>query len=118
MKPVKPVKGIRDWANTALYKFIAEEHFRDLLKRNILKLNEGEKRPSTPENLKKIKPEHRYAYTLNPKNESILRHEECQYLFDLYSGQEMDEDPAKHQQAVTTVQLLEANLLIPKGDPA
>jgi hypothetical protein len=49
VKPVKPVKRVRDWANTALYKFIAEEHYRDLLKRNIVKLNEGEKRPLTPE---------------------------------------------------------------------
>jgi hypothetical protein len=56
VKPVKPVKRVRDWANTALYKFIAEEHYRDLLKRNIVKLNEGEKRPLTPEQLKKIKP--------------------------------------------------------------
>ena len=58
LKPIK-VKVMWDWANTQLYKFLADEHFRDLLRRNIVKLNEGEKRPATTEYLKKIKPEER-----------------------------------------------------------
>ena len=92
-----------DWAQSQLFKFICEEHFRDLLRRNVIKLNEGEKRPPTPEYLKKVKPEHRARINLNPANEPILTLVECQYLQELFTSTQMKPDELKQSQARKTI---------------
>jgi len=91
----------RDWANSPLWQFIANDHVKFLVKRGKIKLSESEKEAVTQDE-EELKPFERLQRNLNPEKADILFKDECDYVVELLRKQMDDSDRLHNSDAGMT----------------
>lgn len=121
-KTPAPPEDPRDWADSPLYKFVSEQHVKELVAQGKIKFLDDEHRDPTPLKIHMMTKEEKEAYNLNPNKLPILNQIECAYFSQLLIKQ-LDENNQNadekidlqnyYKRAKHTIEVLATNMVKP-----
>ena len=125
LRPATPVPAeeaavkMKDWEQSALYKWLAREHLIELLNSKKVELIDDERIPELPEAERSLSVKQRQRLSFNPQGLPHFSEIECQYATTLYKKQPSAAEytgPASqiaedHQKTTNTIELLVAHMV-------